>query len=289
MKRFKKVYIEITNICNLSCNFCPKTKRKLQMMPTESFKHILREVKPYTDYIYLHLMGEPSTHPNLKEYLALSHEAGLTVNMTTNGTLLHKVQDVLLKAPALRQVNISLHSFEANNSEVELETYIDRIVTFVKEAITKTNIICSIRLWNMDSEALKASNALNTDIISLLEDKLGLEFSIREKLQEKSGIKLGHHLYLNMAEKFDWPDIDQINTTQKVFCYGLRDQMGVLVDGTVVPCCLDSEGNIPLGNLFEKPLGEILEGQRAKDLYEGFSNRCAVEELCKRCGYAKRY
>lgn len=289
MKRFKKVYIEITNICNLSCNFCPKTKRKLQMMPTESFKHILQEVKPYTDYIYLHLMGEPSVHPNLEEYLALSHEAGLTVNMTTNGTLLHKVQDVLLKAPALRQVNISLHSFEANNSEVDLETYINQIVTFVKEAIIKTNIICSIRLWNMDSEALKASNALNTDIISLLERKLGLDFSIREKLQEKSGIKLGHHLYLNMAEKFDWPDIDQINTTQKVFCYGLRDQMGVLVDGTVVPCCLDSEGNIPLGNLFEKPLGEILEGQRAKDLYEGFSNRCAVEELCKRCGYAKRY
>lgn len=289
MKRFKKVYIEITNICNLSCNFCPKTKRKLQMMPTESFKHILQEVKPYTDYIYLHLMGEPSVHPNLEEYLALSHEEGLTVNMTTNGTLLHKVQDTLLQAPALRQVNISLHSFEVNNSEVELEDYINQIVAFVKEAITKTNIICSIRLWNMDSEALKASNALNTDIISLLERKLGLDFSIREKLQEKSGIKLGHHLYLNMAEKFDWPDIDQINTTQKVFCYGLRDQMGVLVDGTVVPCCLDSEGNIPLGNLFEKPLEEILEGQRAKNLYEGFSNRCAVEELCKRCGYAKRY
>ena len=289
MKRFKKVYIEITNICNLSCNFCPKTKRKLQMMPTESFKYILKAVKPYTDYIYLHLMGEPSAHPNLEEYLALSHEAGLTVNMTTNGTLLHKVQDILLKAPALRQVNISLHSFEANNSEVDLETYLNRIVAFVKEATTKTNIICSIRLWNMDSEALKASNSLNKDIISLLESKLELEFSIREKLQEKSGIKLGNHLYLNMAEKFDWPDIDKVDTNQQVFCYGLRDQMGVLVDGTVVPCCLDSEGNIPLGNLFEKSIEEILEGERAKNLYEGFSNRCAVEELCKRCGYAKRY
>lgn len=289
MKRFKKVYVEITNICNLSCNFCPKTKRKLTMMETEAFKHILEEVKPYTDYIYLHLMGEPTLHPKLKDYLALSHEQGLTVNMTTNGTLLPKVKEILLSAPALRQVNISLHSFEANNSEVDLVTYVSEIADFVKEATSKTNVICSIRLWNMDSEELQASNALNGDIISLLEEKLELDMNIREALQDKKGIKLGHHLYLNMAKKFDWPDIEKSDTTGEVFCYGLRDQIGIHVDGTVVPCCLDSEGNIPLGNLFEKSLGDILESERAKALYDGFSNRCAVEELCKRCGYATRY
>lgn len=289
MKRFKKVYIEITNICNLSCNFCPKTKRKLTMMETDAFKHILQAVKPYTDYIYLHLMGEPTLHPRLKEYLDLSHEAGLTVNMTTNGTLLPKVKEILLNAPALRQVNISLHSFEANQSEVELETYVSHITDFAQEATQKTEMICSIRLWNMDSEELKASNTLNSYILELLEEKLNPEVNIRQLLQHKQGIKLGHHLYLNMAEKFEWPDMDKLDETSKVFCYGLRDQIGIHVDGTVVPCCLDSEGNIPLGNLFEKPLEEIINSKRAKALYEGFSNRCAVEELCKRCGYAKRY
>ena len=289
MKRFKKVYIEITNICNLNCNFCPKTKRKLTMMETDAFKHILQAVKPYTDYIYLHLMGEPTLHPRLKEYLDLSHEAGLTVNMTTNGTLLPKVKEILLNAPALRQVNISLHSFEANQNEVELETYVSHITDFVQEATQKTGMICSIRLWNMDTEELKASNTLNSHILDLLEEKLNPEVNIRQLLQHKQGIKLGHHLYLNMAEKFEWPDMDKLDETSKVFCYGLRDQIGIHVDGTVVPCCLDSEGNIPLGNLFEKPLEEIINSERAKALYEGFSNRCAVEELCKRCGYAKRY
>lgn len=289
MKRFKKVYIEITNICNLNCNFCPKTKRKLTMMETDAFKHILQAVKPYTDYIYLHLMGEPTLHPRLKEYLDLSHEAGLTVNMTTNGTLLPKVKEILLNAPALRQVNISLHSFEANQNEVELETYVSHITDFVQEATQKTGMICSIRLWNMDTEELKASNTLNSHILDLLEEKLNPEVNIRQLLQHKQGIKLRHHLYLNMAEKFEWPDMDKLDETSKVFCYGLRDQIGIHVDGTVVPCCLDSEGNIPLGNLFEKPLEEIINSERAKALYEGFSNRCAVEELCKRCGYAKRY
>ncbi|MEG0388972.1 MAG: SPASM domain-containing protein, partial [Niameybacter sp.] len=206
-----------------------------------------------------------------------------------NGTLLHKVQEVLINAPALRQVNISLHSFEANNSEVDLETYITQIADFVEQATTRSNIICSIRLWNMDSEVLKASNILNTDIISLLEDKLKLDFSIREKLIDNKGVKLGNHVYLNMAEKLDWPDLDKEEMTKEVFCYGLRDQMGILVDGTVIPCCLDSEGHIPLGNVFESPLEVILNSERAKKIYEGFSNRCAVEELCKRCGYATRY
>ncbi|MDA3732969.1 radical SAM/SPASM domain-containing protein [Niameybacter massiliensis] len=287
MKRFKKVYIEITNICNLSCNFCPKTKRKLQVMEPQAFKHIIEQVKPYTDYIYLHLMGEPTLHPQLETFLEISNQAGLTVNITTNGTLLPKVKDILLASSHLRQVNISLHSFEANSSEVDLKTYVKEVTEFVKEATQKTDIICAIRLWNMDTEELKADNALNEDIISLLEENLDLQ--VRQLLLEKRGGKLAHHLYLNMAEKFEWPDIDKIDTAKQVFCYGLRDQIGIHVDGTVVPCCLDSEGNIPLGNIFEKTLGEIIEGPRARRIYEGFSNRQAVEELCKRCGYAKRY
>ncbi|MEG0152763.1 MAG: SPASM domain-containing protein [Cellulosilyticaceae bacterium] len=289
MKRFKKVYIEITNICNLSCNFCPKTKRKLKMTNEERFIHVIEAVKPYTDYIYLHLMGEPLLNPELGKFLAISYENKLKVNITTNGTLLHKVQDTLINSPALRQINISLHSFEANDQVIDLHQYVQGIVDFIIKAREKSNIICSIRLWNMDNEELKGSNRLNTDIISLLEEKLGLDISIREKLQEKPSLKLAKNLYLNMAEKFEWPDMEREIIDEEAFCYGLRDQVGVLVDGTVVPCCLDSEGNIPLGNLFESSMEDILASERAKNLYEGFSNRCAVEELCKRCGYVKRY
>ncbi|MDO4536053.1 MAG: radical SAM/SPASM domain-containing protein [Clostridium perfringens] len=289
MKRFKKVYIEITNVCNLSCNFCPKTKRKLKFMNREEFSHIIKEVKPYTDYIYFHLMGEPTLNENIEYFLEESYKNNLKVNITTNGTLLSKVSDKLINKKALRQINISLHSFEANEKTVELEEYINSVTDFINNATENGHIICSIRLWNMDNEDLKGANGLNNDILKMLEKNLDLDFSLGEKLQEKKGIKIKDKVYLNMAEKFQWPDTDRVTLGEEVFCYGLRNQIGILVDGTVVPCCLDSEGNINLGNIFEEPFKDILECERAKNIFEGFSSRKAVEDLCKKCGYATRF
>lgn len=289
MKRFKKVYIEITNICNLSCDFCPKTSRTLKRNTKEDFYHILQAVKPYTDYIYLHLMGEPTTHPLLREYLEMSAQEGLKVNLTTNGTLIHKVQEDLIGASALRQINISLHSFEVNDPHVKVEDYIRGITDFVNAATEEGQVICSLRLWNMDSETLKAKNSLNAHIIHMLEEQLSLEIDIAEALQRKNGIKLKNNVYLNMAEKFEWPDQEKAVQEEEIFCYGLRDQIGIHVDGTVVPCCLDSEGHIALGNIFETSLEEIIDSPRAKRLYDGFSNRRAIEPLCQRCGYAIKY
>ena len=289
MRRFKKVYIEITNVCNLSCNFCPKTKRKYKFMNREEFNYILKEVKPFTNHIYFHLMGEPLLNENIQEFLEESGNQGLYVNLTTNGTLLNTVGDTLIKAKALRQVNISLHSFEANKKTVELEEYLKDISNFIIKARENSNIICAIRLWNMDSNDLKGENNLNREILKILEENLNLDFSLAEKLQETNRIKLKDKVYLNMAEKFQWPDIKIDTLEEKVFCHGLRNQMGILVDGTVVPCCLDSDGNLPLGNIFEKSLKEILEGERAINIYNGFSRRVAVEDLCKRCGYATRF
>ena len=289
MRRFKKVYIEITNVCNLSCNFCPKTKRNYKFMNKEEFNYILKEVKPFTEHIYLHLMGEPLLNENIQEFLEESGNQGLYVNLTTNGTLLNTVGDTLIKAKALRQVNISLHSFEANKKTVELEEYLKDISNFIIKARENSNIICAIRLWNMDSNDLKGENNLNREILKILEENLNLDFSLAEKLQETNRIKLKDKVYLNMAEKFQWPDIKIDTLEEKVFCHGLRNQMGILVDGTVVPCCLDSDGNLPLGNIFEKSLKEILEGERAINIYNGFSRRVAVEDLCKRCGYATRF
>ena len=289
MRRFKKVYIEITNVCNLSCNFCPKTKRKYKFMNKEEFNYILKEVKPFTEHIYLHLMGEPLLNENIQEFLEESGNQGLYVNLTTNGTLLNTVGDTLIKAKALRQVNISLHSFEANKKTVELEEYLKDISNFIIKARENSNIICAIRLWNMDSNDLKGENNLNREILKILEENLNLDFSLAEKLQETNRIKLKDKVYLNMAEKFQWPDIKIDTLEEKVFCHGLRNQMGILVDGTVVPCCLDSDGNLPLGNIFEKSLKEILEGERAINIYNGFSRRVAVEDLCKRCGYDTRF
>lgn len=289
MKFFKKVYIEITNVCNLSCDFCPKTKRSPKRNTKDDFLHIINAVKPHTNHVYFHLLGEPTMHPELETYLEICKEHNLKVNLTTNGTLIQQVQSVLLNAPALRQINISLHSFESNDAGVEMESYIKGITDFINQATSQSHVICSLRLWNMDSPSLKGKNTLNETIFSLLEQELGLELTIREALQEKSGVKLKKNVYLNMAEKFEWPEQSGDTINEEVFCYGLRDQIGILVDGTVVPCCLDSEGQIALGNIFKTPFQDIIESERSQRIYDGFSKRRAVEKLCQSCGYAKRY
>lgn len=289
MKKFKKVYIEITNICNLSCNFCPKTKRTYKFMNREEFNYILKEVKPFTNHIYFHLMGEPLLNENIEKFLEDSHKNNMMVNLTTNGTLFDKVGDKLVNSKALRQINISLHSFEANESKIELYQYIKNVTNFINYARKKSDIIFSIRLWNMDNDELKGENSLNLEILNMLEKNLNLDFSLNEKLQETHRIKLKDKVYLNMAEKFEWPNISLNSSQESVFCYGLRNQVGILVDGTVVPCCLDSEGTINLGNIFSTSFENIIKGKRSSDIYNGFSRRIAVEELCKKCGYATRF
>lgn len=287
MKKFKKVYIEITNVCNLSCNFCPKTSRKLKFMDKNSFEHIAKSIKPYTDHVYFHLMGEPFLNKELENFLEISKENQLKVNITTNGTLISDVKDTLLNASALRQVNISLHSFEANEENIDFNEYINNIINFAKESTERTNIICSLRLWNLDTK-YSASNNMNIDIFKLLEQEFQTNCDLKECLKEKNSFKLKNNVYISMGEKFKWPSLKVEELGERAFCYGLRDQIGILVDGTVVPCCLDSEGSISLGNVFESTLDEILNCKRAKDIYDGFSGRKAVEELCKRCGFINR-
>lgn len=288
MKKYKKIYIEITNICNLKCDFCPETKRQLKYMNKEDFAHVIEEVKPFAKHIYFHLMGEPLLNHEIGSFLEICHKNGLKVNLTTNGILLNRVKDILLNASALRKVSISLHSFEANEGIVKLEEYMTNTINFVREASDK-GIFCELRLWNKSSEGVQASNKLNLDIINMLEQALELDFSLKATIEQRNNIKIKDNLFLQLAEKFEWPNIDIENVDEEVFCYGLRDQFGVLVDGTVVPCCLDNEANIALGNIFEQPINEILNCDRARRMYNGFTGRTAVEELCQKCGYAKRH
>ena len=275
--RFQKVYVEISNLCNLSCAFCPGTKRQKHAMTEEEFAGLLPKLRPYTDFLYFHLMGEPLCHPKLGRFLELAGDAGFKVILTTNGTLLAKQQNLLLGSKALHKVNISLHAFEANDLDIPFEEYLRRCFEFGKAAEGK--VLVAYRLWN-NGGADEKNEAITA--------ALGQYFPT-PWVQERRGIRIGQRVYLEHGDKFDWPDLTAEDGGEQVFCYGLRDQLGVLCDGTVVPCCLDHEGNLALGNLFRQDMEEILMSKRAKDIYEGFSNRKAAEPLCRRCGYARRF
>ena len=290
MKKFKKFYIEITNICNLACSFCPETKRKLKFMNIEMFNKILDQIKLHTDYIYFHVKGEPLLHPQLSEFLEISHKKGFKVNITTNGTLIKEVKDKILTKPAVRQINFSLHSFDGNEMCKSKEEYINNILSFVHEAINNTNIIISLRLWNIDkSNESTIEEKKNREILEAIEREFKLTYKIEEKVMPGSGIKIADNVYLNQDHEFKWPDLKEDEDDGKGFCYGLRNQVAILVDGTVVPCCLDGEGVINLGNINNSNFSDIIESDRAIRIFDGFSRREAVEELCKKCGYRKKF
>ena len=275
--RFRKVYVEISNLCNLSCAFCPGTKRQKRAMNEAEFSSLLPKLRPYTEFLYFHLMGEPLCHPKLGRFLELAHNHGFKVILTTNGTLLEKQQTLLLESPGLHKVNISLHAFEANDLSIPFEDYLAGCFRFGKAAEGKK--LVSYRLWNSGGADLR-----NDEIKEAMS-----QYFPQPWVQERRGTRIGARIYLEHGDKFDWPDLAAADGGEQVFCYGLRDQIGVLCDGTVVPCCLDHEGDIALGNLFRQNLDEILSSDRAKAIYEGFSNRKATEDLCRRCGYARRF
>ena len=277
MKRFQKVYLEISNVCNLSCAFCPGTKRKKKVMTEAEFCMLLPKLRPWTDFLYFHLMGEPLCHPNLESFLRIAGDLRFKVILTTNGTLLKKQQEVLLASDSLHKVNISLHAFEANDLQVPFKTYLDECFTFGKAAEGQKIVV--FRLWNHGG-----ADQRNAEILAAMEEAFPKPW-----IEGRKGIRIGERVFLEYGDKFDWPDLNAEDHGNQVFCYGLRDQIGVLCDGTVVPCCLDHDGDIALGNLLESTLDEILETDRAKAIYQSFQNRTAAEELCRKCGYARRF
>jgi len=290
MRKFKKIYIEITNVCNLTCDFCPQTKRTAEFMDYETFSRILDQIKAHTDSIYLHVKGEPLLHPDLDRFLDLCKGKGFQVNITTNGTLIHQVKEVLLTKPAVRQINFSLHSVEKTLGIQGREEYWKRILSFAKEAMQKTEIFISLRLWNLNENSeLDFLQSINRELLSMIEKEFSWSRQKHEGTLGLKGIKLGERVYLNQDYQFAWPDLTLEEESRTGFCYGLRHQAAILVDGTVLPCCLDSEGVINLGNIKNNTFSEIIESKRAIQIIDGFTKRQVVEELCRKCGYRRRF
>ncbi len=273
---YSKVYVEITNICNMNCSFCHGHSRKAGKMSEAEFAHVLNKLEGQTKYIYYHLMGEPLTHPQLPGFIRMATEKGFKSVITTNGTLLKKRGAELISA-APHKVSISLHSFEGE-SGAEHERYLSETAEFA-EAASQAGIIVVFRLWNKGHDGGK-----NDDVYDFLRSRIEGEWA-----ENTRGVRIHDKLHLEWGDRFEWPDKDASVQGDEVFCYGLRDHFGILCDGTVVPCCLDSDGVINLGNVFTQDLTDILASPRAKAMVEGFSNRKATEDLCRRCPYARRF
>ena len=283
VRQLKKVYLEITNVCNLNCSFCPGTRRTMGFLSPKDFQILAEKLRPHTEYLYLHVMGEPLLHPKLGDILVRAEGMKFRVMITTNGTLLKERGSLLCVSPSVEKISISVHSFEGNGGQGDLSEYMENCLSFARDA-SAAGKRCALRLWNMDGADTLGANRLNDKILSVLEEAFPKPWR-----EGHRGTTLAQNIFLEWGEMFRWPDLSASEESGSQFCYGLRDQVGVLWDGTVVPCCLDHEGDIPLGNLYCHTLDEILNSARASAMYENFSQRRAGEALCRRCGFSKRF
>ena len=276
---FKKIYIEITNTCNLNCKFCPDTIRKKQFMNIENFEKVIKKIHNHTKLVILHVKGEPLLHSNLEQILNILEKYNLKTNITTNGTLIKKNIETIKKSKSIRQINFSIHSMEQN--ENLSSQYLDDIFESAEQI---KNIIVSYRLWNLKS--IK-ENDINNSIIKSIEEYYNIK-NLKQQLLENEFIKLKENVFINQDTEFDWPDINKKPILEKGRCLALKEQLAILVDGTVVPCCLDNNGDIPLGNIFKETLEDILKKQNSINIKKNFENGVITCNLCKTCGFLKR-
>lgn len=274
-----KAYLEITNCCNLACSFCHGTKRAPKLMSEAEFEVLTDKLVGEVKFLYFHLMGEPLLHPSFPYFVKRAWEKGFYPILTTNGSLLEKRSEELLQNLPYK-ISISLHA-PAANAAFAAPNYFSSCIDFAKKAAAM-GCISVLRLWNVGGEGEEQ----NEGILALLHEAFPGEWppSHRESVRLSKD-----KVFLEWGEHFDWPDLGAAAGDENVFCRALGDQIGVHCDGTLVPCCLDADGVLALGNLHEQTLSEILATPRARAIREGFTRRCAVEELCRKCGYARRF
>lgn len=276
---FRKIYIEITNVCNLNCKFCPETSRKKEFMTIEKFENVISKIHSYTNLVALHVKGEPLLHNRLEEILRILEKYNLKTNITTNGTLIKENFEIIKKSKVVRQINFSIHSIVQN---VKLnEQYLNNIFECVDSL---EDVMISYRLWNLKN--IK-ENTVNDNIIEKIECYYNLQ-NLKKQLMENDFVKLRENIFINQDSEFIWPNINGEKIIENGRCLALKNQIAILVDGTVVPCCLDNNGDIPLGNIFEENFEDILNSSKSMLIKENFENGVITCDLCKSCGFLKR-
>jgi radical SAM protein with 4Fe4S-binding SPASM domain len=287
--RFLRTYIEISNICNLQCTFCPEVEREKKILSPDDFRTIIKKVLPYTEQVCLHLMGEPLAHPEFKEILNICNEEKAVIHLTTNGSLLNKFgYETFLNAECIRQINFSLHSFKDNFPNEDLRPYLYDILQFSNQALKLRPLMyINYRLWNVIDDT--TSSFGNSDIINHVCEFFQVPLNERVDVGFKKSKNIAGRIYFHFDSRFKWPNINDPSQGELGFCHALSQQIGIHADGTVVPCCLDKEAQVPLGNVLKDNFESILNSERLQKIRNGFKNHLLVEDLCKKCTYIKRF
>jgi len=286
--KFYKIYIELTNICGLMCTFCPTKELPNTTMDLEFFQRVIEQAKEFTQEIACHVMGDPLRVSNLKEYLDIIDKHNMKALLTTSGYFIKKHDLNTLFHPSVKQINISLNSFNKNDTAISFEQYIEPILELCSQKIKKKKeIFINLRIWNLDNKM--SERDFNQQVFDKLSSFFNKELNLDKiLLSPKKSIRLDNKVLLHFDNYFQWPSM-QNSIYGHGSCQGLSSHIAILANGVVVPCCLDSSGVINLGNLHQRTLKEILSTNRVKNIRDGFRDGLCKEELCLRCSYKNRF
>lgn len=252
------------------------------------FERIIEQVAPLTEQVCFHLMGEPLVHPQLEAMVEACHSRGVRIFLVTNGILMREKTALLLLHPAFRQVNFSLHSFNDNYPGRDPSKYLERIFEYTNWALDqRPDLYINYRLWNL--KAPQGGGEHNASLLRRIEERFDRELDLSKLSHRYKSLHVKGRLYLHFDTEFVWPSMDLPVLGESGTCYGLKSHFGILMDGTVVPCCLDKEGKIPLGNANLESIEGILSSFKAQTILEGFRQKRLVEGLCQRCQYIQRF
>lgn len=287
--RLRRIYVEISNVCNLKCSFCPEVGRPAKEVSVDDFADTLEKIGPYTDEIYLHLMGEPLGHPRFAEIVARCEDFGIAVKITTNGTLLGSANTDILLSPSIRQVNFSLHSFPDNFPGRSVSGYMGKLLRFARQAMAlRPDLYINFRLWDLSEE--QAGRPENQEIRALIEQEFAVDLTEQKPdIRRRKNLPLAGRIYAHFDSRFVWPSLQEPLLSERGRCQGLLTHVGIHADGTVVPCCLDKDALLPLGNIRTQSLPEVLNSDRALRMRSGFLAGKLTEDLCRRCSFATRF
>lgn len=279
--KFEKIYIELSDICGLDCAFCPSTKGVRGAMSVEKFMSVAPKLAGKARIYTFHLLGDALILPNLAEFIKVAKAHKMPLELTTSGFYMsEKNQALLLESLNIRQINFSLMAFLAQN-RVNLGDYFAPILRFIRAhiALQKQSFV-NLRLWNLNADFSNTSQ--NESIYRLLEREFGVQIQRNARKN-----RLANRVILQQSPQFHWASLAGKTLHTKGSCYALRKQIGILSNGTLVPCCMDSAGVIALGDIFSQDLNEILTSPRALMIKQGFQKGEFVEKLCQKCEFGR--
>ena len=303
------VYIEITNVCNLHCSFCPcgkkpasnaannsmkATAEQRYFMPSELFEKCIAGAQEIgATNVYFHVLGEPTLHPGFVHYVKKLEETPLKLTLTTNGTTIERTGRQILASPAIRQVNFSTHAF-AELPRENAERHLQNILDFCRIAIVeRPELYINLRLWNVGASE---ATPWNSYMLNRIRETFGVDVTPGHFCSRHKSFNICGRLYLHEDTRFEWPEskvTEPAEVTAATYpagtCRALDTHVAILHDGRVVACCLDHSGQITLGDIANQSLPEILDAPLACNLREGFAQHELRHQFCQTCSFCKRF